>query len=154
MEVADQLSIGVSCPNYKTRLISHVQCLKLQNGDIKVFMSVLGHRLSDSLLLLCQQRVDISFDSSFIFYRKPARKPRLFRARMNGSPSEKLPDMVLYLCYNVAMKRKEPKDTSINTRYPPEVLLAIRQFAQEDQRSLNGMIIWILREYIKQRQGK
>jgi hypothetical protein len=73
---------------------------------------------------------------------------------MNGSPSEKLLDMVLYLCYNVAMKRKEPKDTSINTRYPQDVLIAIRQFAQEDQRSLNGMIIWILREYIKQRQGK
>lgn len=52
------------------------------------------------------------------------------------------------------MKRKEQKDTPISTRYPQDVLEAIRQFAQEDSRSFNGMVIWILREYIKQRQGK
>jgi hypothetical protein len=52
------------------------------------------------------------------------------------------------------MKRKETKDTSINTRYPQDVLIAIRQCAQEDQRSFNAMVIWILRAYIKQRQGK
>jgi hypothetical protein len=63
-------------------------------------------------------------------------------------------DAALQLCYNVVMKRKEQKDTSINTRYPQDVLEVIRQFAQEDSRSFNGMVIWILREYIKQRQGK
>jgi hypothetical protein len=52
------------------------------------------------------------------------------------------------------MKRKEHKDTAMNTRYPPDVLEAVRQFAQEDSRSFNGMVIWILREYIKQRKGE
>jgi hypothetical protein len=52
------------------------------------------------------------------------------------------------------MRKKEHKDTAINTRYPQDVLDAIRQFAQQDSRSFNGMVIWILREYIKQRQGK
>jgi hypothetical protein len=51
------------------------------------------------------------------------------------------------------MKRKEHKDTAMNTRYPPEVVEAIRQFAQEDSRSFNGMVIWILREYIRMRKG-
>ena len=52
------------------------------------------------------------------------------------------------------MKRKEHKDTAMNTRYPPDVLEVIRQFAQEDSRSFNGMVIWILREYIRQRKGE
>jgi hypothetical protein len=50
------------------------------------------------------------------------------------------------------MKKKEIKDTGINTRYPPDVLEAIRQFAKEDQRSFNGEVIWILREYIARRK--
>jgi len=49
---------------------------------------------------------------------------------------------------------KREKDTKINTRYPADVYAAIKQFAQADSRSFNGMVIWILREYIKQRQGK
>jgi hypothetical protein len=46
------------------------------------------------------------------------------------------------------------KDTQINTRYPADVYAAIKRFAQEDSRSFNGMVIWILREYIKRRTGK
>lgn len=71
-----------------------------------------------------------------------------------GHPGGQAVDIAPQLCYNVAMKRKEQKDTSINTRYPQDVLEALRQFASEDSRSFNGMVIWILREYIKQRQGK
>jgi hypothetical protein len=46
------------------------------------------------------------------------------------------------------------KDTKINTRYPADVYATIKQFAQEDSRSFNGMVIWILREYIKRRARK
>jgi hypothetical protein len=60
--------------------------------------------------------------------------------------------MVLIRCYNDTMKTA--KETKINTRYPSDVYAAIKQFAQEDSRSFNGMVIWILREYIKRRMGK
>ncbi len=46
------------------------------------------------------------------------------------------------------MKKKDIKDTPINTRYPLEVLEAMRQSAQDNQRSFNGEVIWALREYI------
>jgi hypothetical protein len=46
------------------------------------------------------------------------------------------------------------KETKINTRYPADVYTAIKQFALEESRSFNGMVIWILREYIKRRAGK
>jgi hypothetical protein len=46
----------------------------------------------------------------------------------------------------------EKKDTNINTRYPHDVHEAIKKFAQEDSRSFNNMVIWILREYIQMRQ--
>lgn len=46
------------------------------------------------------------------------------------------------------------KEVKINTRYPAEVYAAIKQFAQEDSRSFNNMVIWILREYIQKRKGK
>jgi len=50
--------------------------------------------------------------------------------------------------------KEEPKTTAINMRFPQDVLEAIRQFAKEDGRSFHNMVIWILREYIKQRQAK
>lgn len=59
--------------------------------------------------------------------------------------------IVPYVCYNGTMQ-KEQKPTKMNTRYPVDVYEAIRQFAQEDSRSFHGMVIWILREYVKQRQ--
>ncbi len=46
------------------------------------------------------------------------------------------------------------KEKRINMRYPQEVYEAIKRFAQEDSRSFHSMVIWILREYIKGRQGK
>jgi hypothetical protein len=39
-------------------------------------------------------------------------------------------------------------------RFPPDVLEAIRQFAKEDQRSFNGEVIWILREYLAWRKAE
>ncbi len=44
------------------------------------------------------------------------------------------------------------KETTINTRYPADVYTAIKQFAQEDSRSFNNMVIWILRQYIQMRK--
>jgi hypothetical protein len=52
------------------------------------------------------------------------------------------------------MKQKERKDISINTRYPPEVLEAMRALAQEHQRSFNGEVIWALRSYLDAQKGK
>ena len=49
---------------------------------------------------------------------------------------------------------KTEKETKMNTRYPADVYAAIKQFAQEDSRSFNNMVIWILRDYINKRLGK
>lgn len=46
------------------------------------------------------------------------------------------------------------KEIKINTRYPADVYIALKQFAKEDGRSFHNLVIWILREYIKQRQAK
>ena len=42
----------------------------------------------------------------------------------------------------------------MNTRYPADVYAAIKQFAQQDSRSFNNMVMWILRDYINKRLGK
>jgi hypothetical protein len=65
---------------------------------------------------------------------------------------EELVDVVLFMCYNGTMSTE--KEVRINMRYPREVYEMIKRFAQEDSRSFHSMVIWILREYIKQRQGK
>ena len=59
-------------------------------------------------------------------------------------------DMVLRLCYNSTMQQDTIK---INTRYPRDVYEALKRFAQEDGRSFHNMVLWILRDYIKRRQG-
>jgi hypothetical protein len=38
-------------------------------------------------------------------------------------------------------------------RFPLDLLETLKQFAQEDARSINGEMIWILGEYAKQRKG-
>ena len=44
--------------------------------------------------------------------------------------------------------------TAINTRYPNDLLDTLRVLAQQHQRSLNGEIVWALRDYIsRQRQS-
>lgn len=52
------------------------------------------------------------------------------------------------------MKKKAVKDVNINTRYPPDLLGELRKLAQEHERSLNGEIVWALRQYIAQQQRK
>ena len=63
-------------------------------------------------------------------------------------------DMWLSLCYNSYMRKKQDGDTSINTRYPQDVLEEMRKLAAQHERSLNGEIVWALREYIKQQKGE
>jgi len=48
------------------------------------------------------------------------------------------------------MKQQEKR---FSVRFPLDVLEAIKQLAQEDGRSINGEIVWILRNYIMQRKG-
>jgi hypothetical protein len=60
--------------------------------------------------------------------------------------------MVLIRCSTDTMKTAE--ETKITTRYPADVYAAIKQSAQEDSGSFNGMVIWILQAYIKRRTGK
>ncbi len=42
------------------------------------------------------------------------------------------------------------KDTSINTRYPDDVLRDMRKLSEQHERSFNGEVIWALRQYIEQ----
>ncbi len=47
---------------------------------------------------------------------------------------------------------KQEKRYSV--RFPESVLEAIQQAAQEDNRSVNGEIVWIVRTYLEERKGK
>ncbi|GLV54295.1 hypothetical protein KDH_11430 [Dictyobacter sp. S3.2.2.5] len=44
------------------------------------------------------------------------------------------------------------KEIRFSVRFPPEVLDHIKHVAKEEERSINSEIIWILREYLKERQ--
>ncbi|MFL5591387.1 MAG: Arc family DNA-binding protein [Ktedonobacteraceae bacterium] len=50
------------------------------------------------------------------------------------------------------MKKKAVKDIGINTRYPPDLLDELRKLAGVHERSLNGEIIWALRQYVEQQK--
>jgi hypothetical protein len=54
------------------------------------------------------------------------------------------------------MKRKERKieEKSIGTRYPLDLLSDIKDLSEQDGRSFNGEVIWILREYVRKRKGE
>ncbi len=44
------------------------------------------------------------------------------------------------------------KETRITIRFPAEVIVVLRQLAKQHDRSLNGEIVWALREYIVTQQ--
>lgn len=46
------------------------------------------------------------------------------------------------------------KEVPYGTRYPQEVLEAMRKLARAHGRSLNSEIVWALREYIARQQGE
>jgi hypothetical protein len=41
-----------------------------------------------------------------------------------------------------------PKEQQISIRFPLEVLAAVKELAQQHERSFNGEVIWALREYV------
>lgn len=45
------------------------------------------------------------------------------------------------------------QEKRFSVRFPLDVLETIKQLAKEDGRSINSEIIWILRDYIRSRQG-
>jgi Arc-like DNA binding dprotein len=58
--------------------------------------------------------------------------------------------------YNGHMEKKEPKAKAkpMGTRYPLDVLEAMKQLAKHHNRSFNSEVIWALRQYItRERQG-
>ena len=50
--------------------------------------------------------------------------------------------------YNTCMEHQPPTKKKITFVYPLEIIERIRQLAAEHGRSLNGEIIWALRQYI------
>jgi hypothetical protein len=44
------------------------------------------------------------------------------------------------------------KEQRFSVRFPLDVLEDVKQFAQEDKRSINSEIVWIFQEYIKIRR--
>jgi uncharacterized protein (DUF4415 family) len=61
--------------------------------------------------------------------------------------------MHVYTWHNTCMEQKEAKE-KITFVFPKDVLDAMRKLAKDHQRSLIGEIIWALRQYINQQQGK
>jgi hypothetical protein len=43
---------------------------------------------------------------------------------------------------------------NVTYRMPKALHEQLRKFAQEDERSLSGEIIWILKRYVEEREGK
>jgi hypothetical protein len=75
--------------------------------------------------------------------------PSILRSSQSG---EFLRGSLLLWCYNSSMKKKAVKDISINTRYPPDLLDELRKLAVAHERSLNGEIVWALRQYVEQQK--
>jgi hypothetical protein len=48
----------------------------------------------------------------------------------------------------------EKQKQKISILFPVDVLKDIREQAKLDERSFNGEVIWILRDYIRQRKGE
>ena len=74
-------------------------------------------------------------------------------ARVDLSQKQKhLPlRMSLHTCYSSDMDT-QGKETRITIRFPAEVIVVLRQLAKQHDRSLNGEIVWALREYIVTQQ--
>jgi len=48
----------------------------------------------------------------------------------------------------------EKQKQKISILFPVDILKDIREQAKRDERSFNGEVIWILRDYIRQRKGE
>src|SRR5262252_9264096 len=66
-----------------------------------------------------------------------------------GSRRQETLDTYLTLLYNSYMADTK----SVSIRFPLDLLETLKQLAQEDARSINGEVIWILRDYTQRRKG-
>ena len=48
----------------------------------------------------------------------------------------------------------EKQKQKISILFPADVLKDIRELAKQDERSFNGEVIWILRDYLARRKGE
>jgi hypothetical protein len=48
----------------------------------------------------------------------------------------------------------EKQKQKISILFPTDVLKDIKEQAKQDERSFNGEVIWILREYVRKRKGE
>lgn len=51
-------------------------------------------------------------------------------------------------------KKKKSETIMFGTRYPPEVLDAMKQIAEQHGRSFNSEVIWALRKYIAEVEAR
>lgn len=51
-------------------------------------------------------------------------------------------------------RTQKTEELNIGTRYPLDVLSAIKDLAQKHERSFNSEVVWALRQYINQQRGK
>ena len=51
-------------------------------------------------------------------------------------------------------KRYKPEDKCIGTRYPSEILEAMKEIAEMHGRSFNAEVVWALRQYIVEVKGE
>lgn len=52
------------------------------------------------------------------------------------------------------MENTEKAERRISIRFPLDVLAAVRALAKQHERSFNGEVIWVLREYAEKHQGE
>lgn len=50
--------------------------------------------------------------------------------------------------------KREKKEQALQVRFPLEVWQAVKRLAQDENRSFNGEVIWILGTHITARKGK
>jgi len=51
------------------------------------------------------------------------------------------------------MEQKKLPEAKLNVRFTLEVMVTLSELAKKHQRSLNGEVVWIIRDYIE-RQAK
>lgn len=52
------------------------------------------------------------------------------------------------------MENPQKGERRISSRFPLDVVAAVRMLAKQHERSFNGEVIWALREYAGRHQGK
>jgi hypothetical protein len=96
-------------------------------------------------------RVMVIFSSPKIEFQSAKCRLVLFLCLLTSSPCF-IDGFHLERTQNVAIMYPMQDEKRVSTRFPLDVLEALRQRAKEDGRSINSEVIWGLREYIRQRE--